>query len=61
MTGIKDMGYVGMVNDYIGNDVYTAQKIMASYESVVVVSDTADGSLSPAMTQLVKMYQVILR
>ena len=43
MTGIKDMGYVGMVNDYIGNDVYTAQKIMASYESVVVVSDTADG------------------
>ena len=54
VTGIKDMGYVGMVNDYIGNDVYTAQKIMASYESVVVVSDTADGSLSPAMTQLVK-------
>ena len=48
VTGIKDMGYVGMVNDY------TAQKIMASYESVVVVSDTADGSLSPAMTQLVK-------
>ena len=38
----------------LGNDVYTAQKIMASYESVVVVSDTADGSLSPAMTQLVK-------
>ena len=54
VTEIKDMGYVGMVNDYIGNDVYTAQKIMASYESVVVVSDTADGSLSPAMTQLVK-------
>lgn len=54
VTGIKDMGYVGIINDYIGNDAYTAQKIMASYEAVVVVSDTADGSLSPAMTQLVK-------
>lgn len=50
----KYLPSVNIIYDYIGNDAYSAEKVIDVSEGVVIVTDTADGSLSPAMTQLIK-------
>ncbi len=54
ISGINSLPYVNIVYDYAGNDAYTAEKVFNTSEGVVVVTENSDGSLSPAMSQLVK-------
>lgn len=50
----SSLPYVNIVYDYAGNDAYAAEKVFNTSEAVVVVTENSDGSLSPAMSQLVK-------
>ena len=54
VSGESSLPYVNIVYDYAGNDAYAAEKMFNTSEAVVVVTENNDGSLSPAMSQLVK-------
>ena len=54
VSGESSLPYVNIVYDYAGNDAYAAEKVFNTSEAVVVVTENSDGSLSPAMSQLVK-------
>lgn len=54
ISGVNSLPYVNIVYDYVGNDAYAAEKVFNTSEGVVVVTENSDGSLSPAMSQLVK-------
>lgn len=54
ISGVNSLPYVNIVYDYIGNDAYAAEKVFNTSDAVVVVTESTNGSLSPAMSQLVK-------
>lgn len=54
VSGESSLPYVNIVYDYACNDAYAAEKMFNTSEAVVVVTENNDGSLSPAMSQLVK-------
>lgn len=54
VSGVSSLPYVNIVYDYIGNDIYTAEKVFDTSEAVVVVTESRDGSLSSQMAQLVR-------